>query len=134
MTNFWESATPAVEITQGKNVADVAKEEGVQHFIFSSLLNVSKTTNGRLTNVPHFDGKAEIEAYIRDSGVPATFFLAGYFMSNFTQTLQRSEKDGEVNYAMALPVTKDAKLPLVDIETDAGVFSSCIVPDSGPFY
>jgi hypothetical protein len=46
VTNYWESAQYAVELQQGKNVVDVAKEEGVQHLIFSSLLSVTKTTNG----------------------------------------------------------------------------------------
>lgn len=53
----------------------MAKEVGVQHLIFSSLLSVKDTTKGCLANVPHFDIKAEVEQYIHDSGVPATFFL-----------------------------------------------------------
>lgn len=121
VTNFWESANPEIEITQGKNVADVAKDVGVQHLIFSSLWNVIKTTNGRLTDVPHFDGKAEVEQYIRDSGVPATFYLAGYFMSNLEMALQPSQ-DGALTWA--LPIGKDAKFPLIDIKADTGMLKS----------
>jgi uncharacterized protein YbjT (DUF2867 family) len=105
-------------MTQGKNVADIAKEIGVQHLIFSSLLNVTEASNGRLTHVPHFDKKAEIEQYIRDSGVPATFYLPGYFMSNFEQMI-RPGQDGVLTWA--LPVGKDAKFPLIDIKSDTGM-------------
>jgi uncharacterized protein YbjT (DUF2867 family) len=121
VTNYWESANPDIEITQGKNVADVAKEVGVQHLIFSSLLNVTKTSKGRLTHVPHFDGKADVEQYIRDSGVPATFYLPGYFMSNLEMMLQKGQ-DGTLTWA--LPIGKDAKFPLIDIKADTGMSKS----------
>ena len=35
----------APEVTQGKAVADAAKAEGVQHLVWSSLLNVTKRTS-----------------------------------------------------------------------------------------
>jgi uncharacterized protein YbjT (DUF2867 family) len=124
VTNYWESAQYAVELQQGKNVVDVAKEEGVQHLIFSSLLSVTKTTNGRLAHVPHFDSKADIEEYIRQSGVPATFFLASYFMSNFQMSIQKGA-DGSLT--LALPVSKDAKFPLIDVAEDTGKFVKGII-------
>jgi uncharacterized protein YbjT (DUF2867 family) len=117
VTNYWETANPEVEKTQGKNVADITKDVGVQHLIFSSLLNVTETSKGRLTHVPHFDGKADIEQYIRDSGVPATFYLPGYFMSNLDMAI-RPGQDGVLT--LALPVDKDAKFPLIDIRSDTG--------------
>jgi uncharacterized protein YbjT (DUF2867 family) len=119
VTNYWETAKPEVEIEQGLNVADAAKEEGVSHIIFSSLLNVTETTKGRLTHVPHFDGKAQVEKHIRDSGVPCTFVLAGYYMSNYIQMLQKQE-DG--SYTLAYPVSKQAKFPLIDTAEDMGGF------------
>ena len=42
VTNFLEQMNAAPEITQGKAVADAAKAEGVQHLVWSSLLNVTK--------------------------------------------------------------------------------------------
>jgi uncharacterized protein YbjT (DUF2867 family) len=117
VTNYWETVNKDVEVSQGKNVADVSKEAGVSHLIFSSLLHVTKNSNGRLKNVPHFDGKAEVEDYIRASGVPATFFIPGYFMSNYKDMLQRGE-DG--SYTLAYPIGPEAKLPLIDI-SDTGM-------------
>lgn len=108
---------PETEITHGKNVADAAKAAGISHLIFSSLTGVSKSTNGNFKNVLHFDGKAEIEEYIRGTGVPSTFFLAGYYMSNYTQLLNKNE-DG--SYTLAYPVSKDTKFPLLDAAADTG--------------
>lgn len=42
LTNYWDKMDMQVEIQQGKNLADAAKETGVQHYIWSSLLNVNK--------------------------------------------------------------------------------------------
>lgn len=44
VTNYWDKMDMQLEIQQGKNLADAAKENGVQHFIWSSLLNVTKRT------------------------------------------------------------------------------------------
>ena len=42
VTNFWETASADTEIAQGKNIADISKEEGVEHLVWSSLLNIAK--------------------------------------------------------------------------------------------
>lgn len=117
VTNYWESKDPEVELAQGKNVADAAKECGVSHLIFSSLLNVTETSGGRLTHVPHFDAKAKIEQYIVSTGIPCTFVLPGYFMSNYPQMLRKGE-DG--SYTLAYPVSPQAKFPLLDAANDTG--------------
>ena len=126
VTNFWESMDASVEIAQGKAVTDAAKEAGVQHIIFSSLVNTKEATEGRLTHISHFDGKADIEQYIRDSGVPATFVLMGIFMSGFESTI-RKDQDGE-GYTLALPVGGDsAKIPLVDPTSETGLFTATVL-------
>ncbi|KAL2849446.1 hypothetical protein BJY01DRAFT_210602 [Aspergillus pseudoustus] len=110
-----------LELTQGKNVADAAKKAGVQHLIYSSLLNVTETTGGRLKDVPHFDHKAEVEKYIRSLGVPASFVLPGYFMSNYSSIgMIRKGEDGVFN--LAYPVSEDSKFPLIDIDADMGKY------------
>ncbi|KAJ4297510.1 hypothetical protein N0V90_005402 [Kalmusia sp. IMI 367209] len=120
-TPDFTSGQPGQELVHGKNVADVAKELGVQHLIFSSLLHVTDTTQGRLKHVIHFDQKAEVERYIRSIGIPSTFVLPGYFMSNFTSFgMLRKGDDG--TYALAYPVGEKARFPLIDIESDMGKF------------
>lgn len=94
--------------------------------IFSSLHHVTEATKGRLTHVPHFDSKANVEKYIRASGVGCSFVLPGYYMSNFTQMLNRAE-DG--SYQLFYPVGKQAQFPLFDAAQDTGKTSL----DSPPF-
>ncbi|THX21812.1 NAD(P)-binding protein [Aureobasidium pullulans] len=127
VTNYWETMDPKVEVTQGKNVADAAKEAGVSHIIFSSLLNVTEATNGRLVHVPHFDGKADTEKHIRSTGVPCIFMLPGYFMSNLTDMMQKGE-DG--SFTLAYPTSDEAKFPLFDAAQDTGKFVKAIIKNS----
>lgn len=118
MTNFWETMSAETEIAQGKAVTDACKSAGVQHLIFSSLINTTEASKGKLPNIAHFDGKASIEAHIRASGVPSTFMLPGMFMSMFFESIRKGE-DG--SYALALPINGDrAQLPLFDPARDTG--------------
>ncbi|RAR16226.1 family transcriptional regulator [Stemphylium lycopersici] len=115
VTNYWESANSDVELSQGKNAIDVAKQEGHN----SDLILL-----GRLSHVPHFDSKAEIEEYARQSGISSTFYLPGYFMSNYTQMIQKGENG---SLTLALPVGKNSKFPLIDIAEDTGKYVKAII-------
>ncbi|OBW63642.1 MAG: Uncharacterized protein AUREO_062920 [Aureobasidium pullulans] len=127
VTNYWETANPDIERTQGINVASAAKEAGISHIIFSSLINVTETTGGKLTHVPHFDTKSDVEKYIRGTGVPCTFILPGYFMSNFGMMFNKGE-DGVYNFAM--PISDEAKFPLFDVAEDTGNFTNAILKNA----
>lgn len=118
MTNYWETADGEVEYQQGRNVTDVAKQLGVTRIIFSSLHHVTNESGGRLTHVPHFDSKANIEQYIRDSGLECTFFMPGWYMSNLNGILRKGE-DGV--FQLVFPVGKDTKFPLFDAAHDTGM-------------
>ncbi|QYS96775.1 NmrA domain-containing protein [Trichoderma simmonsii] len=123
VTNFWESMSSDTEISQGKAVVDASKAAGVQHIIFSSLINASEASNGRLSNISHFDGKARIEEYIRSSGVPGTFVLPGMFMSGFETMIRKNPPNEPAGYTLALPVEPSkAKAPLFDAAEDTGKF------------
>ncbi|KAF4443721.1 nitrogen metabolic regulation nmr [Fusarium acutatum] len=120
VTNYWETNSGNGEIAQGKAVADACKTAGVKQLIFSSLLDTKKISNGRLAHIKHFEGKAEIEEYIRQINVPATFVLPGFFASNLFTSI-RKNKDG--SYGWALPANGDkAKVPLFDVNADMGKF------------
>jgi uncharacterized protein YbjT (DUF2867 family) len=121
VTNYWETMNADIEYSQGKNVADVSKAVGVSHLIFSSLNHVKEATKGRLTKVPHFDSKANVEKYIRASGVGCSFVLPGYYMSNYKQMLTRSD-DG--SYILYYPISNNAKFPLFDAAQDTGMLFS----------
>ncbi|PHH70447.1 hypothetical protein CDD80_6007 [Ophiocordyceps camponoti-rufipedis] len=124
VTNFWESMSAETEKAQGRAVTDACKAAGVEHIIFSSLPNVSKMSEGKLTGVTHFDSKAWIEQYIRDSGIPATFVLAGLFMSNFFGFIRKADDEGN-SYALAWPEgvgIDSAPIPVLDAAGDTGKF------------
>ncbi|KAF3479620.1 NmrA family transcriptional regulator [Arthroderma uncinatum] len=124
VTNFWETGKAETEIQQGKNIADAAKANNVQHLIWSSLLNVTKVSGGKLTGVSHFDSKAAVEEYIRKIGVPATFFLPGFYMSNIPG--QALNNMGGV-YNLSNPVPNNAPFPLFDADRDTGKFVKAIL-------
>ncbi|KAH8152588.1 uncharacterized protein LAJ45_03429 [Morchella importuna] len=124
VTNYWEKASKEIEVTQGKNISDVSKEIGVEHLIWSSLPNVTKLTDGKLSNVPHFDGKAEVEEYINALGVPATFFLAGFYMQNLKSAIKLGE-DGKKTLAFTFP--GDTEVPLFEASADTGKFIAAIL-------
>ncbi|KAI5456743.1 hypothetical protein BGZ63DRAFT_495985 [Mariannaea sp. PMI_226] len=131
VTNFWEKGSADSEINQGKAVTDACKAAGVKHLIFSSLLNVTEASKGRLPNITHFDGKAKIEEYIRSSGVPATFVLPGFFMSNLFTMIKKNDEGG---YALALPVSGDkAQVPLFDAGGDLGKFVNGAIKNYSEF-
>ncbi|KAK3646354.1 glycosylphosphatidylinositol anchor biosynthesis [Elasticomyces elasticus] len=127
VTNFWETFSADTEISQGKAVADACKNAGVKHLIFSSLINVTETSKGRLPNIAHFDGKARVETYIREIGVPATFVMPGVFMSGYFDLIREGEGG---SYSLALPVDgKKAQIPLLDAAGDTGKFVRAIIQD-----
>ncbi|RDW73224.1 hypothetical protein BP6252_07131 [Coleophoma cylindrospora] len=119
VTNYWEKMSVEIEVGQGKAIADAAKEEGIQHLVWSSLMNVTKLSKGVLPNVYHFDSKAQVEEYIRSIGIPATFFMPGYFMSNVPGGALR--KMGPT-FGMGLPIPTNSPIPMFNAQGDAGKF------------
>jgi len=121
VTNYWESRSADVEMKQGKAMADAAKDAGVQHFIWSSLLNITELSKGILPDVKHFDSKAHIEAYIREIGIPASFFLPGFYMSNIPGAMMRQLPPNN-DWTLGLPIPTSSPVPLLDTADDTGKF------------
>ncbi|KAJ5936832.1 hypothetical protein N7466_003282 [Penicillium verhagenii] len=131
VTNFWEYQAAGPEIAQGKTVADACKAEGIKHLIFSSLIDASKESKGRFVNITHFDGKAEIERYIREIGLTASFVMPGIFMTELFNLIQAQ---GDGSCILATPTKTDAPAPFVDIVADMGNFVRAALlnkPESG---
>ena len=57
---------------------------GVRHFVYSSVAGAD-----RLTGIPHFDSKHEVEHYVRRSNLPYTIVGPTFFMENFTGPMFR---------------------------------------------
>lgn len=125
VTNYWESQSAETEIQQGKNVADVSAEVGVKHLIWSSLPHVAKLTNGELKHVYHFDSKADVEEYIESikgkTGMIASYWMPGFFMSNLKAIISLNPQTGKPT--LTLPWDADStQVGLIDIAQDAGKF------------
>ncbi|UNI24963.1 hypothetical protein JDV02_010676 [Purpureocillium takamizusanense] len=127
VTNFWESMSADVEVAQGRAVADASRDAGVKHLVFSSLINTTRASGGRLSHISHFDGKARIEEYMREQssgsgGVPVTAVLPGFFMSNLLTQIRKGE-DGAYTWTLPEGLSADnGKLPLLDVADDMGKF------------
>ncbi|KAK3376519.1 NmrA-like family-domain-containing protein [Lasiosphaeria ovina] len=124
VTNYWEKLDRDLEVKQGKDIVDAAKETGVQHFIWSSLLNINKLSNGKFANVYHFDSKADVEEYAREVGIPSTFFLPGFYLSNVPDSFRPSPPNNA--WTLSFPVTINATIPIFDT-ADTGKYVKAIV-------
>ena len=92
VTFFWDHFSVEKEMASARNMADAAKEAGIQHLIWSTLedtRNWVSLDDGRMPTlqgkykVPHFDGKGESDQYFVESGVPCTLLLTSFFWENF---------------------------------------------------
>jgi uncharacterized protein YbjT (DUF2867 family) len=75
--NSWE-AGPEGETRQGKQLVQLARAAGVQHFVQSSVGSAHLATG-----IPHFESKARVEEALREARFPSHAILRPvYFMEN----------------------------------------------------
>jgi uncharacterized protein YbjT (DUF2867 family) len=75
--NTWEAGV-AKEEEQGKAFARIAREAGVQHFVYTSVGSAH-----RKTGIPHFENKWRIEEVVRGLEFPSHVILRPvFFMEN----------------------------------------------------
>lgn len=75
--NTWEAGVEREE-EQGKRIAELAREAGVQHYVYTSVGSAH-----RGTGVPHFDNKFRVEERVRSLGFPShTIIRPAFFMEN----------------------------------------------------
>ncbi|HRG67708.1 MAG TPA: NmrA/HSCARG family protein [Saprospiraceae bacterium] len=116
VTNFWEGAD---EIAQGKIAIQAAKDAGINHFIWSTLPNVEKISNGKF-DVPHFTGKAKVDELVKKAGFKYyTFVQPPFYYQNFSGMLGAQPKqDGSTGWTLPIDPTKKV-IHMSDI-TDLG--------------
>ncbi|KAM9305393.1 uncharacterized protein PAF06_013941 [Gastrophryne carolinensis] len=103
VTNFWEHFSKDKEVAQGKLTADVSAQHGLTLVVFSGVENVKRLTGGKL-EVPHMDGKGEVEEYFRKIGVPMTSVrLPCYFENLLTYFRPQKDKDRD-GFTLAIPM------------------------------
>ncbi|KAJ7663302.1 hypothetical protein DFH06DRAFT_1324776 [Mycena polygramma] len=81
------------ELVQGINMVDAAKEAGVKFFIFTSLPSLANASGGKCKNALHYEQKAEVEEYLRGSGLPHACLHLGSFLENYWASTRRPAKD-----------------------------------------
>src|SRR5215471_9405438 len=74
---FW-SVGAKREVQQGKNMADAARNAGVQQFVYSSVGGAERNSH-----IDHWESKWEVENYIRKLRLPATIIRPAAFMENY---------------------------------------------------
>jgi uncharacterized protein YbjT (DUF2867 family) len=83
VTNFWDPTQMPKETEIGKAAVKEARAAGVQHFIWSTLPDAEKLT-GRRLKLPHFTGKARVDAAVEAANFPRhTFVQAPFYFQNF---------------------------------------------------
>jgi uncharacterized protein YbjT (DUF2867 family) len=113
----------AREEEQGKRFAEIAREAGIGHFVYSSVGSAD-----RGTGVPHFENKWRVEGKIRSLAFPSyTILRPVFFMENF---LSPWLKPGIMEGKLRLPIAPDTALQLIALE-DIGKFGALAFQEHG---
>jgi len=134
VTNFWEHFSGEKEKAQAKNIADAARAAGVKHVVWSTLEDTRKLMSPddkrmpmlqEKYRVPHFDAKAESDAYF--SGLPVTLLVTSFYWDNLYLFGLAPKKgaDGKHSWAMPMGKAKLAGIAAEDIGKVAyGIFKA----------
>lgn len=119
VTSYWEHFEK--EYHQGKNLVEAVYQTGIKHFVFSTLPNYNKLSEGRFS-VPQYDIKALLQNYARRSQLPVTFLHASFYYENFLDMFPL-QKDEDDNIWFGFP-QGDAKLAMVSVEDIGGIVAT----------
>jgi uncharacterized protein YbjT (DUF2867 family) len=110
--NTWEAGVEQEE-EQGKRLAKIARDKGVQHFVYTSVGSAH-----RKTGIPHFDNKFRVEQTVKQLGFPSYVILRPvFFMENLTSPwFLNGDK-------LVTALKPETKLQMVAVD-DIGKFSS----------
>jgi uncharacterized protein YbjT (DUF2867 family) len=124
VTFFWEHFSPEKELAQASNMAQAAKDSGLQHVIWSTLEDTRRfvpLSDMRMPTlmdkykVPHFDAKGEANQAFSRLGLPVTFLQTSFYWDNFIYFGMGPRKGPDGNLAITLPMG-DKRLPGIAAE------------------
>jgi uncharacterized protein YbjT (DUF2867 family) len=113
----------ALEVKHGIRIADLAKQTGVQHLVYSSVGGAE-----RETSIPHFESKRRIEEHIESLDIPYTILRPAFFMENFYW------RKNDLLDGIFKSIGLDAHKPLQMIAADdIGAFARIAFEDPGMY-
>jgi uncharacterized protein YbjT (DUF2867 family) len=116
--NTWEAGVEREE-AQGKRLATLAREAGVEHYVYTSVGSAHKRTG-----IPHFDNKWRIEETVRSLRFPSHVILRPvFFMENLLAPY--SLQGDTLTWALG----PDTKLQMIAVE-DIGWFGARAFTDA----
>jgi uncharacterized protein YbjT (DUF2867 family) len=96
--NTWEAGVEREE-EQGKRFAKIARDRGVQHFVYTSVGSAHKKTG-----IPHFENKFRIEQMVKELRLPSHAIIRPvFFMDNL---LSQGFLNGDKLVSALAPTTK----------------------------
>jgi uncharacterized protein YbjT (DUF2867 family) len=104
------------ETRRGKLVADIAKENKVEHLVYSSVVHADKNTG-----IPHFESKYKVEQHIKNLGIPYTIIGPTFFMENLLYQRQGLEQG-----QFTLPLSPSTILQQIAVQNIAE-FSALVI-------
>jgi uncharacterized protein YbjT (DUF2867 family) len=119
--NTWEAGVEQEEV-QGKLVAKVARDKGVQHFVYTSVGSADEGTG-----IPHFENKFRVEQTVKQLGFPSYVILRPvFFMENLPSAwFLNGDK-------LVTALKPETKLQMVASD-DVGKFSAKAFTDADKF-
>ena len=112
--DFWTVGARR-EVQQGKNLADLAKKAGVEHFVYSSVGGAERNTG-----ITHWETKWVVEKHVRSLNLPVTILRPASFMETYHIT---EVEIGLLKGKLADPIRGDK--PYQTIATDdIGAFAA----------
>lgn len=93
------------EIEQGTNLAEVAAESGIDHFVYSLVGGADRTDE-----VEHFISKYRVEQRIAEMDLSTTVLRPVYFMHNL-----EGMRDDIQSGTLALPLNEGVSLQMLDV-------------------
>lgn len=144
VTNYWAKATtedwaqtpvgewsdPVDEYAQGKAAVEAAVRAGVKHFIWSTLPDTKKISNGAF-DLPFWTGKAKLDEIVTKAGFDHYSFVeAPFYYQNFLKEVAPVPQDDGTK-AWSLPMRPESRvMHMADIDQmGAIVLGAFLNPD-----
>ncbi|OGE53436.1 hypothetical protein PENARI_c008G05275 [Penicillium arizonense] len=129
VTDFYDTNIlddPLSEEQQGRNLAKAAAEAGVECFLWSTLPSSSEISGGQfITQL--YEGKHNVDAYIRQIGLPGVFIFTGNFYENMITRKYVSYDPHTDKITMRRPILKpDASITTLYVEKDLGAVCKAV--------